>query len=188
MSPVHTLNHFLQRSIANTLIKKLQCMLKEDLKMQEQENTGPVRHRMWWIMLAQTNQAYLGLLWGNTEITLDWQLLGLPPIWCHYIWHYIIVRQWQWKPRWSEESNRAASIKICACKCFQGKEKKSEARQLKGCWAQKCWYTDNFIIIFFRSGFAVLQRQPGRGAGVSGWHFKATGCKTEDMALGSLPC
>lgn len=59
---------------------------------------------------------------------------------------------------------------------FPGKEK-LEGRQLKGCLAQKCWYTDNFIIIFFHSGFAVLQRQ-GRAAGVSGWHFKATNCKT----------
>lgn len=48
---------------------------------------------------------------------------------------------------------------------FPGKEK-LEGRQLKGCLAQKCWYTDNFIIIFFHSGFAVLQRQ-GRAAGVS---------------------
>lgn len=31
----------------------------------EQENSGPVRHRMWWIMLAQTNQAYLGLYKGT---------------------------------------------------------------------------------------------------------------------------
>lgn len=59
---------------------------------------------------------------------------------------------------------------------FPGKEK-LEDRQLKGCLAQKCWYTDNFIIIFFHSGFAVLQRQ-GRAAGVSGWHFKATSWKT----------
>ena len=45
-SQMHTFNHFVNYSIENTLIKKLQCMLKEDLKMQEQENPGPVRHRM----------------------------------------------------------------------------------------------------------------------------------------------
>lgn len=46
LSQMHSFDHFLNYSIENTLIKKLQCILKEDLKMQEQENTGPVRHRM----------------------------------------------------------------------------------------------------------------------------------------------
>lgn len=62
---------------------------------------------------------------------------------------------------------------------FPGKEK-LEDRQLKGCLAQKGWHTDNFVLIFLHSGFAVLQRW-GNGAGVSAWHFKATSWKKRKM-------
>lgn len=68
---------------------------------------------------------------------------------------------------------------------FPGNEK-LEDRQLKGCLAQKCWWTDNFVLIFLHSGFAVLQRW-GNGAGVSAWHFKATSWKTSDVGMHSPP-
>lgn len=52
--------------------------------MQEQENTGPVRHRMWWIMLAQTNQAYLGLyagtFWDHFGLAAFRAFLNLMPL------------------------------------------------------------------------------------------------------------
>lgn len=46
--------------------------------MQEQENTGPARHRMWWIMLAQTNQAYLGFYQGTLRSLWIGSLQGFP--------------------------------------------------------------------------------------------------------------